>query len=99
MKYFLYKLISPRTTFWNDMTNEEMNIMREHGAYWRGLFASGTAHAFGPVLDPKGAWGVAIFEAEDDAAAHSLCENDPAIRSNAGFQMEILPMAQATVRK
>ena len=37
MTYFLYKLISPRTTFPQDITSMEMKIMQEHVVYWKDL--------------------------------------------------------------
>lgn len=99
MKYFLYRLIAPRTTFWNDMSETEQKIMQEHGNYWKDLFQKGIVFVFGPVLDPKGVWGVAIFKALDISDAKAICENDPAIKSGAGFNFEVLPMAQAIVKE
>ena len=54
---FAHKLISPRPTFAHDMTEAEKKVMIEHVAYWTGLMEKGVAVVFGPVLDPKGAWG------------------------------------------
>jgi hypothetical protein len=42
-KYFVLKLIPPRPTFAQDMTEEEKKIMKEHGAYWIGLMNQGIA--------------------------------------------------------
>jgi hypothetical protein len=46
----------------------------------------GVAVAYGPVLDPKSSWGVAIMEPEAQAHAESIAANDPAARS--GMQIE-----------
>jgi hypothetical protein len=35
----------------------------------------------GPVLDPKGTWGVAIVEVASEPEAHVLGRNDPAIKA------------------
>ncbi len=53
-KQFLCKLIPPRPTFVQDMTEAERNVMQEHAIYWKGLIDRRIAIVFGPVLDPKG---------------------------------------------
>ena len=52
---------------------------------------------FGPVLDPKGTWGLAIVEVASEPEAHILGRNDPAVQ--AGFTFEVYPMPGAIVRK
>jgi hypothetical protein len=42
------------------------------------------ALVFGPVSDPKGVYGLAIIETEDETIAHDIRINDPAIKHNAG---------------
>lgn len=49
----------------------------------------------GPVLDPKGVFGLAVFEAESMDAVHRLLERDPA---RAIGRYEVLPMASAFAR-
>lgn len=98
MKYFVYRLIAPRPSFRLDMTDMEKKVMQEHSAFWKGLMDKGRVIIFGPVLDSKGDWGIAIFEAEDLTRAEEICKSDPAILANVGFEREILPMAQAIVR-
>lgn len=90
-KPFLLKLFAPRPTFHLDITPEEMSVMQVHAAYWRELLERGIAVAFGPVLDPKESWGVALLYAEDRAAADAIAAADPA--SKAGMHIEIYPMA------
>ena len=98
MPHFVYKLISPRATFPRDMTPAEANLMQEHVVYWRGLMDKGTALLFGPVMDPKGVWGLAIVDMENEAAARALGTNDPIIRAGAGFGFEVYSI-QAVVPK
>lgn len=98
MKYFVYRLIAPRPAFRLDMTDMERRVRQDHSAFWKGLLDKGIVIIFGPVLDSKGDWGIAIFEAEDLPQAEDICKNDPAILANVGFAREILPMAQAIVR-
>jgi hypothetical protein len=89
---FLLRLIAPRPTFATDMTQEEAALMKEHGAYWQGKLAEGVAVAFGPVLDPAGAWGLGLIRVGDEAAARAYTAEDPVIRAGRGFRYEILPM-------
>ena len=56
---FLYKLIPPRLTFTQDMTEAERKVMQEHATYWKCLIDDSIAIIFG--LDPRGPWGVGIF--------------------------------------
>jgi len=97
--FFLYKLIAPRVTFAQDMTDAEAQLMKVHGEYWKELADRGVAVVFGPVLDPKGSWGLAIVEAKDAAEVHAIGADDPAIKSQFGFQFEVYPMLQAVMRK
>jgi uncharacterized protein len=98
MAHFLYKLIPPRPTFPGDMTDEEGAIMQEHFGYWAGLIRERRAVAYGPVMDPKGTFGIAVVEVEDEAEAQRFAEGDPAITSEAGFDFELHPMPDAIVR-
>jgi uncharacterized protein YciI len=74
------------------MTPEEAELMKAHGAYWQKKLAEGVAVAFGPVLDPAGAWGLGLVRVEDEAAARAYTAADPVIRAGRGFRYEILPM-------
>jgi len=95
----VYKLIAPRPTFAQDMTAAEARLMEAHGAYWKDWADKGIAVLFGPVLDPKGAWGLAVAETQDEAELRAIVVNDPVIKANRGFQFEIYPMLRATLRK
>jgi len=96
-KYFVIKLIPPRPTFAQDMTEKERNIMKQHAAYWRDKTDKGIAVVYGPVLDPRGVYGLGIIEVEDESQAHTLAANDPAAKT--GLQrFEVYPM-RAVLRK
>jgi len=85
MPHFFLKLIPPRPTFADDMSEAERGIMQRHVGYLAGLLASGTGVAFGPVMDPAGVFGMGIVE----AAARAITANDPA---SAVARYEIYPM-------
>lgn len=73
--------------------------MGDHVAYLTALAESGTAIVFGPVADPNGVWGVAIFETEDEASVRALTAGDPVVRAAIGAKYEILPMPRAVIGK
>jgi len=77
-KHFFVKLIPPRATFMMDMTDPEKAIMQQHVVYWSKLLEKGTAIAYGPVLDPKGSYGVGIICVNTDDELQQLIVNDPA---------------------
>lgn len=92
MPAILLRLNPPRPTFPADATGAELRAMAAHAAWWQGRADAGQAVAAGPVLDPAGAWGLAIVEAEDAAAALRLVEDDPVITAGLGFRYDALPM-------
>jgi uncharacterized protein YndB with AHSA1/START domain len=93
-RFFLLRLIAPRPTFAMDMSADERAVMESHGKYLAGKLAEGTVIAFGPVMDPAGAWGMGLVRAKDEAAARALTESDPVLLSNRGFRYEIVPIAR-----
>jgi uncharacterized protein len=82
MPHFMFKLIAPRPTFAMDMNGEEKKLMQQHAIFWNDLLANGTALVYGPVLDPKGAYGLAIIEADSAKEAQAICTNDPTIKAS-----------------
>ena len=72
MKYFLYKLLPPRPTFPQDMTEGEGELMQEHINYWKTLVDKRIAVIFGPVADPRGIYGLAIIETEEESIAQDI---------------------------
>jgi uncharacterized protein len=98
MAGYVFRLLGPRPSFPGDMTPEEAAVMDEHAQYWRALTRAGTAVAFGPVADPAGVYGLAVVQADDDVAAQSLSDSDPAVRSGKGFRFEIAPMMALITR-
>ena len=99
MAYFLYKLISPRTTFPQDITDREMKIMQEHLAYWKELTDKKIVLLFGPVSDPKGTYGLSIVEAIGETVVNKYGIHDPAIEADVGFKFEIYPMPHVILRE
>jgi uncharacterized protein YndB with AHSA1/START domain len=96
---FLIRLIPPRPTFVQDMTEDERRMMGEHVGYWMKLLGEGVAVAFGPVADPAGAWGLGVVEVDGPDSLRAVEANDPAISSRRGFRYEVLPMRQLIARR
>ena len=99
MAYFYLKLVSPRPGFPFDASPEEMSAMQVHADYWQGLAEAGSAIAVGPVFAEGGAFGIAVVEAADQAAAQVLADEDPVIKAGFGFRFEISPMPSIILRK
>jgi uncharacterized protein len=99
MNLYFLKLIGPRPDFAATMTEREEQVMQEHGAYLKGYVDKGTVIVMGPVLDPAGAWGMAVVEAGSADEVRSIIANDPTVLSGLGFRWEIYPMPRAVVRK
>jgi len=53
--------------------------------------------AYGPVIAPEGAFGVAILEVADEGEARHFGENDPSVRAGMN-RFEIYPMRVANAR-
>lgn len=96
MQFFL-KLIPPRPTFAQDMTPDELATMQKHAAYWAEQFKTGKVLIIGPVMDPKGAWGMAVLETDSLADAQQMADNDPSVKSGLN-KVEVSPM-QVFLRK
>ena len=90
-KYFVLKLIPPRPTFAEDMTEKERDIMKQHAAYWKEKADQGIVLVYGPVLDPKGEYGLGIIEVDDENQARTFAADDPTVKSGLN-KIEIHPM-------
>jgi uncharacterized protein YciI len=98
MAYFFMRLVPPRSTFPHDGTGEEMAAMKRHAEYWHQDVLAGSAIAVGPVFEGEGAFGIAVVEVADQAAAQALADADPIITSGFGFRFDVLPMPSVILR-
>jgi uncharacterized protein len=98
MPHYLCKLRPPRRTFIDDMTADELALMRAHREYWTPRVETGVVVAMGPVADPAGGYGVAIIEAASTAALETMLRADPIIAAGRGFAYENFPMLGIAVR-
>ena len=97
MPYFLSKLIPPRPTFPLDMSEAERGVMLAHQDYWLPHLNAGLVVVMGPVIDPKGAYGVMVAHAPSLKMLEDWQRQDPAILSGRGFAFENYSMPAAKV--
>ena len=81
MKSWLIRIIPPRPTFDKDSTPAEDALMDQHFAYWKDLNDKGICIFGGPVLDPKGVYGVIIVRAATEDDAKALAAGDPSVKA------------------
>ena len=62
-----------------DMTPDERTIMLAHRAYWDGWQAQGKVVVFGPVMDPKGPFGMGVVGVGTEEEVKQLIADDPAV--------------------
>ncbi len=100
MKPVFVRLLPPRPDFVQTITAAEAALMEQHAAYWKALHDAGqiVAYGLGLVADPKGFYGVGIVHFADDADVDTLVHNDPTIKADVGFHIEIFPMPRAVIR-
>jgi len=96
-KYYFFKLIPPRPSFPQDITNEERLLMDAHARHFREFFDNGKVLVYGPVLATGGAFGMAVLEVADETEARQFAESDPSVRAGMN-RFELSPMQVAAAR-
>jgi uncharacterized protein YciI len=98
IKTWFIRLIPPRPTFDKDMTSTEEGLMQQHFQYWRGLFEKGLCVFGGPVLDPRGVYGVLAIRAATETEARDLAAADPSVKGGVN-RIEVAEMRIAFLPK
>jgi uncharacterized protein len=75
---FVYLIRPVRPGFVQEVLPEENEIMMEHFGYLQGLLREGKLILAGPCLDRE--LGISVIQAESEAEARSIMENDPAVK-------------------
>jgi len=96
MKSWLIRIIPPRPTFDKDSTPAEDALMDQHFAYWKDLNDKGVCIFGGPVLDPKGVYGIIVVRAATEDEANALAAGDPSVKAGLN-KNEIAPMVVAFI--
>jgi uncharacterized protein YciI len=79
-KSWFVRLIPPRPTFAQDITEPEKKLMEEHYAYWKARYEEGVCVFGGPVMDPKGVYGVLAIRATTEEEARAIASADPSVK-------------------
>ncbi len=98
LKTWFVRLIPPRPTFAQDMTDNEHKLMEQHFAYWKDQFAKGVCVFGGPVLDPKGVYGVLAIRASTEDEARAIASADPTVKAGLNH-IEVAEMRIAFLSK
>jgi uncharacterized protein YciI len=96
MSEWIYFLHAPRENFAATMTDEEQAVWAVHFERFQRAMADGQLILVGPTLGPINT-GVAIFEADDEAAARRFMEEDPVVASGLATG-ELRPFKVALLR-
>ena len=96
-KHFLYKLYPPRPSFHVNQNEKEKKVMEQHVEYWKELTSEKNAIVYGPVFDPKGIYGMAVIEVNNEEDADEIAKNDPAVVSKI-CTCELIPMKVGMTR-
>ena len=96
-QHYFCRLIPPRPTFVQDMTDAERQLMGEHARYLRERFDAGEVLIYGPVMAVGGPFGMTVLEVSDEAEARHVFENDPTIQAGMNT-FEINPMKVGAAR-
>ena len=100
MQQWLYYLKPARLEMVTEgSTPEEDEIVSRHFAYLKDLTEKGVMIMLGRTQNnDETTFGIAIFEAEDEAAARTIMENDPAVK-NGVMTATLYPYKIALMRK
>ena len=96
-QHFFLKLIPPRSTFPQDITEAEARLMDEHARYFAEQFAAGKLFLYGPVLARGGAFGLAVLEVNTEKEAWKFGEDDPSVKAGLN-RFEVHPMRVTNAR-
>jgi uncharacterized protein len=88
-QFYAVHLLPLRTDFATTMTDQERAIMMQHVAYWNEILNQGKVYAFGPVIDPKGIYGLGIVAVDSEQELKDIIADDPAGKIN---KYEYFPM-------
>jgi uncharacterized protein YciI len=98
LKSWMVRIIPPRPTFDKDATPAEDALMDQHFAYWKDKFDKGLCVFGGPVLDPRGVYGVLAIRAATEDEARALANGDPSVKAGLN-KVEVAEMVIAFLSK
>ena len=97
MSTFVLRLIAPRPSFAQTITDAEREIMGRHAAHWAPYLKRGEMVVFGPILTDDDSYGLAVVETDDEQALRDFAANDPVVTTGTAT-FELGRMAAGYVR-
>src|SRR5581483_1365368 len=97
MATFVLRLIAPRPSFAQTMTDDEREIMSRHAAHWQPYLERGDMVVFGPILTEDDSYGLAVVETDDEQALREFADRDPVVTTGTA-KFEFGRMAAGHVR-
>jgi len=97
MAQWLYRIEPTRPDMLAEATADEARLVGDHYAYLVDLRDRGVLILAGRTQEAVGAFGIVIFEADDEAAAHAVVAADPAVAGDV-FAATLHPYAVAVSR-
>ena len=97
MPTFVLRLIAPRPSFAQTITDAEREIMGRHAAHWKPYLDRGEMVVFGPILTDDDSYGLAVVETDDEAALRDFAAADPVVTTGTAT-FEFGRMAAGQVR-
>jgi uncharacterized protein YciI len=98
MATFVLRLIAPRPSFAQTMTDDEREIMNRHAAHWQPYLERGDMVVFGPILTEDDSYGLAVVETDDEQALREFAGQDPVVTTGTA-EFEFGRMAAGRVRE
>jgi hypothetical protein len=99
MSYYFCKLVPPRDSFAQTLSEQEAAAMQAHAQYWKERAKENIPLAVGLVADPKGFYGVGILEVSDETQLKELLDHDPAITAGVGLHYEWYPIPRGVIHR
>jgi uncharacterized protein YciI len=98
MTQWLYRLVPTRPEMVAAPTYEERDVVAAHFEYLVALRDRGILILAGRTQDDRDAFGIAIFEADDETAARAVMDADPGVARGV-FAASLHPYAVAVARE
>jgi uncharacterized protein YciI len=98
MRTWFIRLIPPRPNFDKTLSESEEAIMKQHFVYLKELFEKGVCIFAGPVLNPRGVYGVLVIEAASEDEARAIAAADPSVKAGVN-RIEVAEMRVAFLGK
>lgn len=97
MAQWLYRIVPTRPEMVADATADEQRIVGAHFRYLVELNERGILILAGRTQEEAGTFGITIFEADDEAGARAVMDDDPAVAAGV-FAASLHPYAVAVAR-